>query len=328
MIQRLVIEGFRGIEQGELEDLPPLTVFVGPNNSGKSTVLESLLLASPGASGENIKEIVERRGEIGRMSVEAMIPRGAASLRLVADSLDRKVKFTIDEEGKLVGHATPGNDPLVYSLDDSGGKGWSGRAKEGATAHLIDVGRGVANPSQLEELFSWAELAGRREWLISLLRPLLPGLKDIRILVPRKRPTVFIEDDSGRWPLTMAGDGFKRLFVLATRIAAANARFTLIEEPETFLHVGAFSQVARLIWDAMKPQTAGSNEQWPLEPHIFITTHSLEYLDAQFLNATDEQLARAALVRLSLRQGKLKAVRIEGAKVKELRTEIGEDLRR
>lgn len=328
MIQRLEIEGFRGITQGVLEDLPPLTVLVGPNNSGKSTVLESLLLVSPGATGSTVKEIVERRGEIGSLSVEAMIPHGEAYLRLVADSLDRTAKLAIGSQGELTGVALPGDTKFTYQLSDGGSSGWSNPGKEGPTAQLLEAGRGLATPSQLEALFSWTELVGRREWLISLLRPLLPGLKDIRILIPSTRPTVFIEDDSGRWPLAMAGDGFKRLFALATRIASSDAQFTLVEEPETFLHVGALPQVARLFWEATSPQAAGLFGELPPERHVLVTTHSLEYLDAQFLNASDEQLSRAALVRLSLRQGKLKAVRIDGPKVKELREEIGEDLRR
>jgi energy-coupling factor transporter ATP-binding protein EcfA2 len=327
MIQRLEIQGFRGITQGVLEDLPALTVLVGPNNSGKSTVLESLLLVTPGASGATVNAIVERRGEIGSLSVETMIPHGKASLHLMADSLDRQVQLTLEPEGKLKGIGQPGGAQFSFQRSDGGGGGWSGSSEEPA-AQLLEAGGGTADPSQLEALFSWVELAGRREWLISLLRPLLPGLKDIRILVPRKRPTVFIEDDSGRWPLTMSGDGFKRLFALATRMASSDVRFTLIEEPETFLHVGALPQVARLLWEATKPKAAGPQGERPPERHVLVTTHSLEYLDAQFLNASEEELSRAALVRLSLRQGRLKAVRISGSKVKELREEIGEDLRR
>jgi hypothetical protein len=297
---------------------------------------------TPGASGETIKGIVERRGDIGSLSVETMIPRGQASLSLVADSLDRTVRLTIEqdaterkaqltidpEENKLLAFAPPRASQFTYQASDGGGRGWSGQGKAQPAAQLLEAGRGPVDPSQLEALFSWVELAGRREWLISLLRPLLPGLKDIRILIPRTRPTVFIEDDSGRWPLTMSGDGFKRLFALATRMASSDAQFTLIEEPETFLHVGALPQIARLFWEATMPQATGPNGKQPPARHILVTTHSLEYLDAQFLNASEEELSRAALVRLSLRHGRLKTVRIAGSKVKELREEIGEDLRR
>lgn len=44
MIKRLKIQNFRGIKEGTLE-LSPITILLGPNNSGKSTILEALFLA-------------------------------------------------------------------------------------------------------------------------------------------------------------------------------------------------------------------------------------------------------------------------------------------
>ncbi|RJS70140.1 DUF2813 domain-containing protein, partial [Methanophagales archaeon] len=44
MITKLSIKNFQGIEKGELE-LAPLTILLGGNNSGKSTILEALFLA-------------------------------------------------------------------------------------------------------------------------------------------------------------------------------------------------------------------------------------------------------------------------------------------
>ena len=44
MIKRVGLENFRGIRKGELE-LAPITILLGANNSGKTTVLEALLLA-------------------------------------------------------------------------------------------------------------------------------------------------------------------------------------------------------------------------------------------------------------------------------------------
>ena len=44
MITKLRIKNFRGIKEGEI-DLAPLTILLGGNNSGKTTVLEALFLA-------------------------------------------------------------------------------------------------------------------------------------------------------------------------------------------------------------------------------------------------------------------------------------------
>jgi ABC-type ATPase involved in cell division len=44
LIKRLRIENFKGVVEGEVE-LDKLTILVGPNNSGKTTILEALFLA-------------------------------------------------------------------------------------------------------------------------------------------------------------------------------------------------------------------------------------------------------------------------------------------
>jgi len=44
MIKRLRLENFKGVVEGEVE-LNKLTILVGPNNSGKTTILEALFLA-------------------------------------------------------------------------------------------------------------------------------------------------------------------------------------------------------------------------------------------------------------------------------------------
>jgi DNA repair exonuclease SbcCD ATPase subunit len=46
MIQSISINGLRGIAKGEIEGFAPLTILVGPNSSGKSTILDACMLAA------------------------------------------------------------------------------------------------------------------------------------------------------------------------------------------------------------------------------------------------------------------------------------------
>ncbi|HOC20688.1 MAG TPA: AAA family ATPase [Anaerolineae bacterium] len=57
MIERLMMHRFRGIREGKLEDLAKVNLLVGPNNSGKTAVLEMLYLA--GVSGRNCGLVLE-----------------------------------------------------------------------------------------------------------------------------------------------------------------------------------------------------------------------------------------------------------------------------
>src|SRR5580704_18693644 len=50
MITSLDIQNLRGIRQGKLDGLRPLTILLGPNGCGKSTVLEAAGVACAGGS--------------------------------------------------------------------------------------------------------------------------------------------------------------------------------------------------------------------------------------------------------------------------------------
>lgn len=65
MITSIEIENLRGIRSGRLEGLTPLTILTGPNltgpnASGKSTVLDALLIAASPAPGEAVVHAVQR----------------------------------------------------------------------------------------------------------------------------------------------------------------------------------------------------------------------------------------------------------------------------
>jgi energy-coupling factor transporter ATP-binding protein EcfA2 len=54
MIKELFLKNFRGIKTGHLKDFSQVNILLGPNNSGKSTILESLYLVSSMSKGEVI----------------------------------------------------------------------------------------------------------------------------------------------------------------------------------------------------------------------------------------------------------------------------------
>jgi predicted ATPase len=88
MITRIEIDGFKSL-RGFAVDLEPLTVFIGPNNAGKSNILEALALLSRLASqpideafkqgrGDAITQFARSGGEAGRtirFAVELLLPR-------------------------------------------------------------------------------------------------------------------------------------------------------------------------------------------------------------------------------------------------------------
>ena len=59
MIEQLTFHNLRGIRAGQLDNLGQLNLLVGPNNSGKSTVLEALYLM--GVSGREATVVIENK---------------------------------------------------------------------------------------------------------------------------------------------------------------------------------------------------------------------------------------------------------------------------
>ncbi len=57
MYKRLSIEHFRGIKQANLDDLGQINLFVGTNNSGKTSVLEAIFLLTGMGNPENLIKI-------------------------------------------------------------------------------------------------------------------------------------------------------------------------------------------------------------------------------------------------------------------------------
>ena len=54
MLTSLFIRNFRGIKEGKLDNIGEVNILLGPNNSGKSTILESIYLASSALSTYDI----------------------------------------------------------------------------------------------------------------------------------------------------------------------------------------------------------------------------------------------------------------------------------
>ena len=208
---------------------------------------------------------------------------------------------------------------VTADFDQNGGTGYSSLAGDLPLPTFVEATKQDPGSIAMDEAVSRVEQAGQLPSLMELLRPILPGLKDLRILRAGDRYALYIGEESGpSWPAVVAGDGFKKLLLLAGDIAEDKSGLVLIEEPETHLHVGALSQISKLLWQAVK----GDKPK-----QIFLTTHSLELIDALF-DAESADLDRAVVYRLSLKNGQLKGVRVPGPAVRELRAEIGEDLRR
>ncbi len=323
MIKSVKIQGMRGIADGKVDDLAPLSVLVGPNGCGKSSVLEAVLIGASSQPSQAIWQAVNRREQQipraarwllwrgGRGGCRISLTSSSGSREFVlsgAESGGAKYLMTFEIKGVGTGQiAFPGKDspPSQTPL-----------AMSGITdIRLVDA-RTFTLDVPMSRLYSDAVEGGRRQQAKGLIKAVVPGLTDIEILEDGGKPVVHLVFADHSVPVAFAGDGVHTLFRICFHLASVGGGVVLLEEPEAHQHPAAIQQGATAIWAAIKQGA-----------QIIMTTHSLELIDALVRTSPKDRLSDLALFRTQLRDGVFSAHRRSGDDVKFARQEIEEDLR-
>ena len=111
----LTIRGFRGIKELTLPKLGRVNLLAGKNNTGKSSVLEALLLHAQNGSPEVIKEILAFRGEVVEFIETAGTPRLGISFEIM--NLFRGSSILSDDFKPIHVSANVKGDTTMLSMD-------------------------------------------------------------------------------------------------------------------------------------------------------------------------------------------------------------------
>jgi energy-coupling factor transporter ATP-binding protein EcfA2 len=338
MITAIEIENFRGIAKGTVSGLRSLTALVGANNSGKSTILEALYVGAAKGQPAACARVATARGWVGLENVRALgyrskrhcvitashgtedaapkgtISWGGASPQLQAHSSQRGL------DGRLLMVATsPEGFPVSHFCVDEHGKTTAPLADPTVLkAELVDL-QAMREHETVERAYSQATSSGSRvkDDLIALCRSVRPATQNLEILNREGDYILCTLDADGSCPLQFAGDGMRRLVLIACQLAAARGGVVMIEEPECFLHPKAMDEFVRLLWAAVAQGT-----------QVVFSTHSLELLSLVFAKSPGHDLSQACIVATRLSDGQLHTGVIDGANAAERLHDIGEDLRR
>ncbi len=335
MISSIDIKHLRGITQGKLEGLAPLTVLTGPNGCGKSTVLDALWIAASPDPGEAMGRVVRRRPETrdgARWVVRGSAADGTASLTIVdVKSTAQRTLVTItaaDSAPVAAGRSLP--EPYrtlvcsrtmgatrthfaannIYSVEHADG---FKRSAMVPFVRFIDPGL----PAPIVKVYSEAARQGRRADSYPLLADLIPGFQSLDILTEDDgTPALYATLQGAAIPVGLAGDGVQSFIQLALELSALTGGLALIEEPEVYQHPRAIHRTARVLLAAMRRNV-----------QIVLSTHSLELIDALLDAASDEDLERLALFNLRLDGGELHSSRYSGKDIAFNRDIVANDLR-
>lgn len=303
----LHIASFRGLRGVELLSPGRFNLLVGPNSSGKTSVLEALAFfcrpADPvhwwqlGGSRSrfwlekpSLLEVMlaplERRG--GSV-LPAWVAAEDAGHRVQRATVSAEVHEVITQQSSALQRQAS----IRWAAEVSGGEqpvvSASVTLKAGQTELVLPpTARPDSAPQLPVELVDtlthrsdegyprgWSALVNRQEQdaVLAMLRPLEPGLATLSLHVSddnARRPELVAHHVKGRCSLSMFGDGLKRALTYALAVARARGGVLLIDEVETALHVSALGRVYGWLREVC--------EAWNVQ--VFATTHSLEAVDA------------------------------------------------
>jgi len=329
VIRSIDIKGLRGIREGKLADLSSLVVLVGRNGSGKSTVIEGMLIGASPDTADAIVQVIRRHeaggsgprwllwraghGEHTEITVEPSTGEARCiRLQLRRGAHEDLTFIDFRTHGARRGGHVQGAKNKYHSHQSAGYLPLEGVSE----VQLVEpYPANFQRP--LHEIYTKAVQLGRRKEAIGIVSEVFPGVNNVEILTENGEPILHFVFADYSVPATLAGDGIQSLLRLSLELAATGAGgVALLEEPEVHQHPGAIRQSARAIVAAVRRKI-----------QVVLTTHSLELIDAILAASSEEDLDRLSLYRLKLQDGVLQSSRLSGREVAFSRTTIEDDLR-
>jgi predicted ATP-binding protein involved in virulence len=293
VLQKLSLNAYRGVSGMVFESLTPVSLVVGANNSGKSSILEAAgIVLRPPDPGQWFSAV--RRRDLDMALADGIWsmfpgaqtlhsddePTAIASIKLEAQlsGAHRLVEATAsalpvlrnggtDELSVRVGVSVDGEPPIEMRFPSSK-----------VVSHQVPMYRVfTATPAShystalLVEQLSQVIDAGRKQLAVELLQIFDPLVRDIDVVASLERSAVRVTHSRrGVVDLSSFGDGMRRGVVLALTLARAHQGVLLLDEIETGIHANLLRPVlSKLIAAAATSQV-----------QILATTHSLEAVDA------------------------------------------------
>ena len=335
-VSQVNIASYRGLSNIEIGGLSDVNVFLGPSNSGKTSALEAIYLASSEhAVNDALRRVIRSRGGAGVPSILSFFPRldtsgrinvtlkedGAESIRLYSSlslTQDDRHLLALSFRHKGFSRAFVLNfDPITADFSDITADPDDERSVEEVGKVAFVSPTDLTNVSAFDERYSDAYLAGTLPSLLEALRSVYPLLKDIRpVKVEGDRWMSYVHLSDGVYPMFAMGDGFKAAMVLLSH--ALSPGLLLLDTPEAFQHVGGLEVLAKSIAEAVRG----------LGSQVMIATQSLEFLDI-LLRDCGEREVNVSVTRFEHKEDGIVTYRpISGYDTLEDRRLIGVDPRR
>ena len=339
MYKKITIENFRGIKHLVIDDFRQVNLFVGKNNCGKTSILESLFLLTGPTNAElplrintfrnltivdenswrvifnklDVDSTIKISGELGKETRELKISPDKKSVFALPQTTIDKGELDIKSSYSAQSYAIDG---LVLEYIR-----YKNKKPQKITTSIIANGTGIKikPPEKYKEslravfinprtIFSSRDMAKRfsdilirkrEDRIIKVLRQIEPSLKDLSLGVG---DIIYCDIGLNRLvPLNVMGDGMVRLLSIILTISDTENGIVLIDEIENGFHYTSQD----ILWNTIFAAAKEYNVQ------IFATTHSMECVNAfssSYYSLYGENEDKIRLFRIEKKDDSLKAI--------------------
>ena len=333
MLSSLEIQNFKGIKQGKLEDLAQVNILVGRNNSGKSTVLDALILLRSAVVGYDyldragVEQILKRRVDLGRENIgyDELWFRMQTGDVIGLDAIFR-TNAALKERWQSKGNTNQpeGSFSVAKTPASRIGHEWNGRGDRNHARNYINSNLWqeikaqtsetvatylsmihILEPTLIHRAFDegfWYELAKDRkdksvvEMLNDIYQSDIESLNFSLFPPPQRRLVAARSKESVA--VDWFGDGFRYAVNILSFGVVLQGTALLVEELETHQHPESLRKLTQTLFALAKQQNL----------QLFLTTHSMELI-TYALEAAEEKQIDLKLHHLSLtKEGALRSI--------------------
>lgn len=292
-VSQIKINNYRGLNNLSLDNLSNVNIFVGANNSGKTSVLEALrILAAPNDESSVIRLALLRRGTSGRSNRRNLV-NYLLSIFQVADDDDKhyhigmeavinnqKCSYNVDGTIGEYSDLTSGKNQtfdmgIRISIDGKSkyhictienGKDYKFVPNEEPLYNCLYFHSSVNYYTSCVNMLTDHIIREGKNDVLRMLKSFDKNIEDISIV----GEDVYLTNKfSGSLPLFAYGLGMQKAVLLTLSLMRCKDGVILIDEIDNAIHISVFKDVFRWFIEACIEYNV----------QAFVTTHSAEALD-------------------------------------------------
>lgn len=343
MLKEVTIGSYRGLEQVYIGEFGKVNVFVGANNSGKTSILEGIMLSGLFQNAELFIEILSSR--YPRMDIDmikAMFHANEESVICIEQVDDSgtivhthilyEENLIIDSEMEkrkevALGFRHENNEHLEQKYQMA-----FNEAQDGLKLSIIKEDGSDRNfqtmpcqyisfshfdaPKHFMEIIDSVLDSNRKMELLEVLRIFDKDVINFEVIGKKRIIKIFRQGEENALSLYDYGNGMYKAFFIAAASILCKDGILLIDEVEAGIHKEALGRFMNYLIKVSKKN----------HTQIFLTTHSLEALDV-ILEEERKELENIAVFNINQHEGKMVARKYSGEKLLRLRSEMGIDIR-